>query len=74
MFSCCAAVAQQMPSPSDWDTVVQRQGRGIFPASVQEGHLLATVLKELPLPRWVFLWLCAAQAACGHEGGADRCI
>lgn len=61
-----------MPSPSDWERVVQ--GQGIFPASVQEGHLLATVLKELPLPRWVFLWLFAALAACGHEGGADHCI
>lgn len=70
-----------LPTPSDRVRVVHWQWHGIFPASVQEGHLLATPLTGLPLPR---LFYCgslqpeqlprtlAGHPYCGRKG--DACI
>lgn len=67
-----------LPTPSDRVRVVHWRWHGIFPASVQEGHLLATPLTGLPLPR---LFYCgslqpeqlprtlAGHPYCGRKGG-----
>lgn len=47
----CLQCSSSSASPSACRRVVQRQGRGVFPASVQEGHLLATVLSEAAFAR-----------------------
>lgn len=57
---------------------MQRQGRGIFPASVQEGHLLATELARLPSPGWVFVESHRSSNSLWIEGrclrvSADHC-